>query len=178
MSMRWYVVHAYSQYENSVKKALIERIARAGLQDKFGEILVPTEEVVEIKDGVKRITERKFFPGYVLVQMEMNEDTWHLVKSTPKVMGFIGGTPDKPAPISDKEAETHPQPGRASRSRSRVRRRCSSRAKRFASRKARSPISPGVVEEVNYEKNRLRVAVLIFGRSTPVELEFSQVEKG
>src|SRR3546814_11428977 len=105
MTMRWYVVHAYSQYENSVMKALKERINRAGLQEQFGDILVPTEEVVEIKEGVKRTTERKFFPGYVLVQMDMNEDTWHLVKSTPKVMGFIGGTPDKPAPTSDKEAE-------------------------------------------------------------------------
>src|SRR3546814_5302493 len=98
MTMRWYVVHAYSQYENSVMKALKERINRAGLQEQFGDILVPTEEVVEIKEGVKRTTERKFFPGYVLVQMDMHEDTWHLVNSTPKVMGFIGGTPDKPAP--------------------------------------------------------------------------------
>jgi transcription termination/antitermination protein NusG len=176
MTMRWYVVHAYSQYENSVMKALRERIGRAGLQEQFGEILVPTEEVVEIKDGVKRKTERKFFPGYVLVQMEMNEDTWHLVKSTPKVMGFIGGTPDKPAPISDKEAEkilnrvtesvekprpkTLFEPGEAVRVKE-------------------GPFADfnGVVEEVNYDKNRLRVAVLIFGRSTPVELEFSQVEK-
>jgi transcriptional antiterminator NusG len=176
MSMRWYVVHAYSQYENNVMKALKERIARAGLQHKFGEILVPTEEVVEIKDGVKRTTERKFFPGYVLVQMEMDEDTWHLVKSTPKVLGFIGGTPDKPAPISDKEAQkilhrveesvekpkpkTLYEPGEAVRV-------------------IDGPFADfsGVVEEVNYEKNRLRVAVLIFGRSTPVELEFSQVEK-
>lgn len=176
MTMRWYVVHAYSQYENSVMKAMKERIARAGLQDQFGDILVPTEEVVEIKDGVKRTTERKFFPGYVLVQMEMNEDTWHLVKATPKVMGFIGGTADKPAPISDKEAEkilnrvtesvekprpkTLFDPGQAVRIKE-------------------GPFADfqGVVEEVNYEKNRLRVAVLIFGRSTPVELEFSQVEK-
>jgi transcription antitermination factor NusG len=104
-AMHWYVVHAYSQYENSVKKTLTERIKRAGLEHKFGQILVPTEEVMEIKDGVKRMTERKFFPGYVLVQMEMDEETWHLVKSTAKVMGFIGGTPDKPAPISDKEAK-------------------------------------------------------------------------
>jgi transcriptional antiterminator NusG len=157
-------------------KALKERIHRAGLQEQFGEILVPTEEVVEIKDGVKRTTERKFFPGYVLVQMEMNEDTWHLVKATPKVMGFIGGTADKPAPISDKEAEkilnrvtesvekprpkTLFDPGEAIRVKE-------------------GPFADfqGVVEEVNYEKNRLRVAVLIFGRSTPVELEFSQVEK-
>ncbi|MDE0854250.1 MAG: transcription termination/antitermination protein NusG [Nevskia sp.] len=176
MSMRWYVVHAYSQYENNVMKALKERINRAGLQDKFGEILVPTEEVVEIRDGQKRTTERKFFPGYVLVQMEMDEDTWHLVKSTPKVLGFIGGTPDKPAPISEKEAnailnrveeavekpkpKTLYEPGEAVRVND-------------------GPFADfsGVVEEVNYEKSRLRVAVLIFGRSTPVELEFSQVEK-
>jgi transcription termination/antitermination protein NusG len=176
MSMRWYVVHAYSQYENNVMKALKERIARAGLQEQFGDVLVPTEEVVEIKDGQKRTTERKFFPGYVLVQMEMNEDTWHLVKSTPKVLGFIGGTPDKPAPISEKEAnailnrveesvekpkpKTLYDPGEAVRV-------------------IDGPFADfsGVVEEVNYDKSRLRVAVLIFGRSTPVELEFSQVEK-
>jgi transcriptional antiterminator NusG len=175
-TMHWYVVHAYSQYENSVKKALTERIKRAGLEAKFGQILVPTEEVMEIKDGVKRMTERKFFPGYVLVQMAMDEETWHLVKSTPKVMGFIGGTPDKPAPISDKEAKrilnqveesvekpkpkTLYEPGEGIRV-------------------IDGPFADftGVVEEVNYEKNRLRVAVLIFGRSTPVELEFSQVEK-
>jgi transcription termination/antitermination protein NusG len=177
MSMRWYVVQAYSQYENSVMKALRERIGRAGLEAHFGDILVPTEEVMEIKDGVKRMTERKFFPGYVLVQMEMNEDTWHLVKSTPKVLGFIGGTPDKPAPITDKEAEkilnrvtesvekprpkTLFEPGESVRVKE-------------------GPFADfsGVVEEVNYDKSRLRVAVLIFGRSTPVELEFSQVEKG
>lgn len=176
MAMRWYVVHAYSQYENHVMRALKERIARAGLQEKFGDILVPTEEVVEIKDGAKRTTERKFFPGYVLVQMDMDEDTWHLVKSTPKVLGFIGGTPDKPAPISEKEAsailnrveeavekpkpKTLYEPGEAVRV-------------------IDGPFADfsGVVEEVNYDKNRLRVAVLIFGRSTPVELEFSQVEK-
>ena len=175
--MRWYVVHAYSQYENHVMRALKERIARAGLEAKFGDILVPTEEVVEIKDGQKRTTERKFFPGYVLVQMEMDEESWHLVKSTPKVLGFIGGTPDKPAPISEKEAnailnrveeavekpkpKTLYEPGEAVRV-------------------VDGPFADfsGVVEEVNYEKNRLRVAVLIFGRSTPVELEFSQVEKG
>ncbi len=177
MTMRWYVVHAYSQYENNVMRALKERIARAGLDDRFGDILVPTEEVVEIKDGQKRTTERKFFPGYVLVQMEMNEDTWHLVKSTPKVLGFIGGTPDKPAPISEKEAnsilhrveeavekpkpKTLYEPGEAVRI-------------------TEGPFADfsGVVEEVNYDKSRLRVAVLIFGRSTPVELEFSQVQKG
>lgn len=177
MAMRWYVVHAYSQYENNVMRALKERITRAGLQEKFGDILVPTEEVVEIKDGQKRTTERKFFPGYVLVQMEMDEDTWHLVKSTPKVLGFIGGTPDRPAPISEKEAnailnrveeavekpkpKTLYEPGESVRI-------------------TEGPFADfsGVVEEVNYEKSRLRVAVLIFGRSTPVELEFSQVQKG
>ena len=114
MAMRWYVVHAYSQYENNVLRALKERITRAGLEEKFGDILVPTEEVVEIRDGQKRTTERKFYPGYVLVQMEMSEDTWHLVKSTPKVLGFIGGTPDKPAPISEKEANAILSPGRGS----------------------------------------------------------------
>lgn len=176
MTMRWYVVHAYAQYENSVAKALKERIGRAGLNDQFGEILVPTEEVVEIKDGQKRTTERKFFPGYVFVNMEMNEDTWHLVKSTPKVLGFIGGTAEKPAPISDKEANAilnrveeaveRPKPKTLFEPGQQV-------------RVNDGPFADftGVVEEVNYEKNRLRVAVLIFGRSTPVELEFSQVEK-
>ena len=175
-AMKWYVVHAYSQYENSVKKALIERIRRAGLEEAFGGILVPTEEVVEIKEGKKRTTERKFFPGYVLVQMQMNEQTWHLVKSTPKVMGFIGGTSDRPAPISQAEAnqilnrveesvekpkpKTLYEPGESVRV-------------------IDGPFADfsGVVEEVNYEKNRMRVAVLIFGRSTPVELEFGQVQK-
>ena len=176
MAMRWYVVHAYSQYENNVMKALKERINRAGLQDKFGEILVPTEEVVEMREGQKRTTERKFFPGYVLVQMEMDEDTWHLVREVPKVLGFIGGTPDKPAPISEKEADS-------------IRNRLD---ETIAKPKPKTLYEPGeavrvkegpfadfsgVVEEVNYEKNRLRVAVLIFGRSTPVELEFSQVQK-
>lgn len=176
MTMRWYVVHAYSQYENNVMKALKERINRAGLQDKFGEILVPTEEVVEMREGQKRTTERKFFPGYVLVQMEMDEDTWHLVKSTPKVLGFIGGTPDRPAPISEKEADA-------------IRNRLDETVAKpkpktlyepgEAVRVKEGPFADfsGVVEEVNYEKNRLRVAVLIFGRSTPVELEFSQVQK-
>jgi len=172
--MRWYVVHAYAQYENSVAKALKERISRAGLDDHFGDILVPTEEVVEIKDGQKRTTERKFFPGFV--SMEMNEDTWHLVKSTPKVLGFIGGTAEKPAPISDKEANAilnrveeaveRPKPKTLFEPGQQV-------------RVNDGPFADftGVVEEVNYDKNRLRVAVLIFGRSTPVELEFSQVEK-
>ncbi len=176
MTMRWYVVHAYAQFENSVAKALKERIGRNNLQDSFGQILVPTEEVVEIKDGVKRTTERKFYPGYVYVQMDMNEDTWHLVKSTPKVLGFIGGTAEKPAPIPDKQmsavlnrveqAVDKPKPKTLFEPGQQV-------------RVAEGPFADftGMVEEVNYDKNRLRVAVLIFGRSTPVELEFSQVEK-
>ncbi|MDN5873518.1 MAG: transcription termination/antitermination protein NusG [Sinobacteraceae bacterium] len=177
MAKHWYVVHAYSQYENSVMKALRERVARAGLEDQFGDILVPTEEVVEIRDGVKRTTERKFFPGYVLVQMDMNEETWHLVKATPKVLGFIGGSSDNPTPITDKEAE-------------RILNRVTESVEKPKPKTLYEPGESvrvtdgpfadfsGVVEEVNYEKNRLRVAVLIFGRSTPVELEFSQVEKG
>ena len=176
MSQRWYVVHAYSGFENQVMRALQERIERSGLGDMFGEILVPTEEVVEMRDGKKRKSDRKFFPGYVLVKMEMNEDTWHLVKDVPRVLGFIGGTRDQPAPITDKEADAILQrveegvdqpkpkvlfePGEVVRVKD-------------------GPFTDfnGVVEEVNYEKSRLRVSVLIFGRSTPVELGFDQVEK-
>lgn len=177
MAMRWYVVHAYSGFENQVKRSLDERVRRSGMQEKFGQILVPTEEVVEMREGQKRKSDRKFFPGYVLVQMEMNEETWHLVKEVPKVMGFIGGTADRPAPISDREAEAilaRVQEG-AEKPRPKV---------LFEPgevvRIVDGPFNDfnGVVEEVDYEKSRLRVAVLIFGRSTPVELEFSQVEKG
>lgn len=177
MAMRWYVVQAHSQYENSVMKALKERIARAGLEAYFGQILVPTEEVMEIKDGVKRMTERKFFPGYVLVQMEMNEESWHLVKSTPKVLGFVGGTSDKPAPISDKEAEKILN--RVTESTEKPRPKTLFEPGESV-RVKEGPFADftGVVEEVNYDKSRLRVAVLIFGRSTPVELDFGQVEKG
>ena len=176
MAKQWYVVHAYSQYEKRVQGALREHAERAGLAEHFGEILVPTEEVVEIRDGQKRTTERKFFPGYVLVEMEMTDESWHLVKSVPKVLGFIGGTSDRPAPISEAEAnqilnrvnesvdkpkpKTLFEPGESVRVQD-------------------GPFADfnGVVEEVNYEKNRLRVSVLIFGRSTPVDLEFGQVEK-
>jgi len=177
MAKRWYVVHAYSGFENKVKNSLIEHVALAGKEDMFGEILVPTEEVVEMREGQKRKSERKFFPGYVLVEMEMNDETWHLVKDVPKVMGFIGGTSDRPAPITEREAnailnrvqegvdkpkpKTLYEPGEVVRV-------------------TDGPFNDfnGVVEEVNYEKSKLRVAVLIFGRSTPVELEFGQVEKG
>jgi transcriptional antiterminator NusG len=176
MAMRWYVVHAYSGYEHQVKRALEDRIARSGLGEQFGQILVPTEEVVEMRDGQKRKSERKFFPGYVLVQMDMSEGPWHLVKGTPRVMGFIGGTPDHPAPISDREAEAILDRMREGVDKPRP------KVLYEPGEVVRVTDGPfndfnGVVEEVNYEKSRLRVAVLIFGRSTPVELEFSQVEK-
>jgi transcriptional antiterminator NusG len=177
MAMRWYVVHAYSGFENRVKQSLIERVARSGMQDKFGEILVPTEEVVEMREGQKRKSERKFFPGYVLVQMEMDDDTWHLVKEVPKVLGFIGGTSDRPAPITDKEANAILQ--RVQEGAEKPRPKVLFEPGEVV-RVTDGPFNDfnGVVEEVNYEKSRLRVAVLIFGRSTPVELEFGQVEKG
>jgi transcriptional antiterminator NusG len=177
MSLRWYVVHAYSNFEHKVSTSLTERVKRAGLEHKFGEILVPTEEVVEMRDGQKRKSDRKFFPGYVLVQMEMDEETWHLVKEVPKVLGFIGGTSDKPAAISDKEAMS-------------ILRRVEEGVDKpkpkvlfepgEVVRVTDGPFNDfnGVVESVNYEKNRLQVAVQILGRSTPVELDFSQVEKG
>jgi len=176
MAKRWYVVHVYSGYEQQAVRSLKERIKHSGMEDKFGEILVPTEEVVEMRGGQKRKSDRKFFPGYVLIQMEMDEDSWHLVKEVPKVMGFIGGTSDKPAPISDKEAQrimdrieegaTKPRPKVLFEPGEVV-------------RVTEGPFADfnGVVEEVNYDKSRLRVAVTIFGRSTPVELEFGQVEK-
>jgi len=177
MTMRWYVVHAYSGFENHVVRSLKDRIARSSLQDKFGEILVPTEEVIEMRAGQKRKSDRKFFPGYVLVQMEMMDDTWHLVKEVPKVMGFVGGSSDKPAPITDREAEKILQ--RVQDGVEKPRPKVLFEAGEVV-RVTEGPFADfnGVVEEVNYEKNRLRVAVLIFGRSTPVELEFSQVEKG
>jgi len=176
MALKWYVVHAYSNFEKKVKSGLEERIKLNGLDDKFGKILVPTEEVVEMKEGKKRSSERKFFPGYVLVQMDLDEETWHLVKSVPKVLGFIGGRSDQPAPITEEEAnfilsrveegvdKPRPkvlfEPGEVVRV-------------------VDGPFNDfnGVVENVNYEKSKLRVAVQILGRSTPVELEFTQVEK-
>lgn len=174
---RWYVVHAYSGFEKYVMQALQERIRLDHLEEKFGDILVPTEEVVELRAGQKRKSERKFFPGYVLVEMVMDEQTWHLVKSIPKVLGFIGGTSDKPAPISPKEAETILQ--RMHDSSEKPKPKVLFEVGEVV-RVIDGPFADfnGVVEEVNYEKNRLRVAVLIFGRSTPVELQFDQVEKG
>ncbi|RFA24454.1 transcription termination/antitermination protein NusG [Alkalilimnicola ehrlichii] len=177
MAKRWYVVHAYSGFENQVKRSLQERVKRAGMESQFGEILVPTEEVVEIREGQKRRSERKFFPGYVLVQMEMNDATWHLVREVPRVMGFIGGSSDRPAPISEREADAILNRVRegAEKPRPKVLFEVGE-----VVRVTEGPFTDfnGVVEEVNYEKSRLRVAVLIFGRSTPVELEFGQVEKG
>jgi len=177
VAKRWYVVHAYSGFENRVKQSLKERIERAGMQDKFGEILVPTEEVVEMREGQKRKSERKFFPGYVLVQMEMDDDTWHLVKDVPKVLGFIGGSSDRPAPISDREADAILQ--RVQEGAEKPRPKVLFEPGEVV-RVIDGPFNDfnGVVEEVNYEKSKLRVAVLIFGRSTPVELDFGQVEKG
>jgi transcriptional antiterminator NusG len=174
---RWYVVHAYSGFERKVKQSLQERIVLSNLSQFFGDVLVPTEEVLEMRGGQKRRSERKFFPGYVLIQMVLNDETWHLVKETPRVMGFIGGTADKPAPITQREVneilnrleETVDKP--------------SHKTVYEPGEMVRVVDGPfndftGTVEEVNYEKSRVRVAVLIFGRSTPVELEFSQVEKG
>ena len=176
MSLKWYVVHAYSGFENQVARMLKERISRSGLDEQFGDVLVPTEEVVEMKDGRKRRSDRKFFPGYVLVQMNLTDDSWHLVKNTPKVMGFIGGTSDRPAPISDKEADAILQ--RVQEGTDKPRPKVLFEAGEMV-RVIDGPFNDfsGVVEEVNYEKNKLKVSVLIFGRSTPVELDFGQVEK-
>ncbi len=176
MAKRWYVVHAYSGFEKKVAASLKERVERAGMQDVFGDILVPTEEVVEMRAGQKRKSERKFFPGYVLVHMELNDDSWHLVKETPRVMGFIGGKADNPAPITDAEAALILRRVEAGSEKPRPK---TIFEPGEMIRVVDGPFNDfnGVVEEVNYDKNRLRVAVLIFGRSTPVELDFSQVEK-
>ncbi len=176
MAKRWYIVHAYSNFEHKVKSSLEERIKLAGLEDRFGEILVPTEEVVEMREGQKRRSERKFFPGYVLVNMEMDDETWHLVKDVPKVLGFIGGSSDRPAPISDKEADAILQ--RVKEGVDKPRPKVLFEPGEVV-RVTDGPFNDfnGVVEQVNYDKNRLRVAVQILGRSTPVELDFGQVEK-
>ena len=173
---RWYVIHAYSGYENYVIRALTERIHLKGLEDRFGEIIVPTEEVVEMRAGQKRKSERKFFPGYVLVQMEMDDETWHLVRDVPRVLGFIGGTAERPAPITDKEVNSILQ--RVEEGEKKPRPKVLFEPGEVV-RVIDGPFADfnGVVEDVNYEKNRLRVSVSIFGRSTPVELEFGQVEK-
>jgi transcriptional antiterminator NusG len=176
MAKQWYVVQAYSGYENHVKRTLEERIKRFGKEADFGDILVPTEEVVEMREGQKRRSERKFFPGYVLVNMEMNDETWHLVKDAPRVLGFIGGSNDKPAPITEREAQSIMQ--RMQEGVDKPRPKVLFEPGEVV-RVIEGPFNDfnGVVEEVDFEKNRLKVSVLIFGRSTPVELEFSQVEK-
>ena len=176
MSKRWYVIQAYSGFEKNVQKTLKESIVREGMEDYFGKILVPVEEVVDIKNGRRTVSERKFFPGYVLIEMEMSDDSWHLVKSTPRVSGFVGGTANHPLPISQREVDAimaqvqmgseKPKP----------------RVEFEVGQQVRVNEGPfvnfnGVVDEVNYERNKLHVSVQIFGRETPVELEFSQVEK-
>jgi transcription termination/antitermination protein NusG len=176
MDKKWYVVHAYSGFEKSVQRALKERINRAGMQDKFGQILVPVEEVVEMKAGQKNLSERKFFPGYVLVEMEMTDETWHLVKNTAKVTGFIGGSAMKPTPISEKEVQNilHQIQEGVEKPKPKVLFETGE-----AVRVKEGPFTDfhGNVEDVNYDKSKIRVSVSIFGRPTPVELDFSQVEK-
>ena len=176
MTMRWYVVHTYSGFERQVLRSLKEHIRNASMEDKFGEILVPMEEIVEMKSGQKRTSERKFFPGYVLVQMEMSDEAWHLVKNVPKVSGFIGGSGTKPTPITDKEADAIIR---------QVQEGVEKPRPKFSFmpgelvRVTEGPFQDfnGTVEDVNYEKNKVKVSVSIFGRMTPVELDFSQVEK-
>jgi transcriptional antiterminator NusG len=174
--LKWYVVHAYSGMEKAVERNIVERIQRAGMQDKFGRILVPTEEVVEVKNGVKRTTERKFFPGYVLVEMVMDDETWHLVKHTNKVTGFVGGAKNRPAPIS--EDDVLKIVNQMQQGTDKPRHKVEFEVGEYI-RVKEGPFTDfnGTVEEVNYERNKMRVSVTIFGRATPVELEFSQVEK-
>lgn len=174
--LKWYVVHAYSGMEKAVERNIVERINRAGMQDKFGRILVPTEEVVEVKNGVKRTTERKFFPGYVLVEMVMDDESWHLVKHTNKVTGFVGGAKNRPVAIS--EAEVRKIVDQMQEGSDKPRHKVEFEVGEYI-RVKEGPFTDfnGTVEEVNYERNKLRVSVTIFGRATPVELEFGQVEK-
>lgn len=174
--MRWYIVHAYSGMEKAVERNITERIVRSGMQGKFGRILVPTEEVVEMKNGQRRTTERRLFPGYVFVEMVMDDDTWHLIKHTSKVTGFVGGAKNRPAPISEDEVQkiVHQMQEGTEKPRHKIEFMVGEMV-----RVKEGPFTDfnGTVEDVNYEKSRLRVSVMIFGRSTPVELEFGQVEK-
>lgn len=174
---RWYVIQAFSGYEKKVKTSIQEHIERAGMQQYFGDILVPTEEVVEMKAGQKRTSERKFFPGYVLVHMAMTDDTWHLIKNVPRVAGFIGGTENRPMPISDREANEIIQQVSDSADAPKMK---FTFAPGELVRIIDGPFADfnGTVEDANFEKSKLRVSVTIFGRSTPVELDFTQVEKG
>lgn len=174
--MRWYIVHAYSGMEKAVERNITERIHRLGMQSKFGRILVPTEEVVEMRNGKRKTTERRLFPGYVFVEMVMEDDTWHLVKHTSKVTGFVGGAKNRPVPIS--EVEIQKIVDQVQEGSDKPRHKIEFMVGELV-RVKEGPFTDfnGSVEEVNYEKSRLRVSVAIFGRSTPVELEFSQVEK-
>ena len=176
MAKKWYVVHAYSGFEKNVQKTLKERIEREGMQDYFGQILVPVEEVVDIKNGKRTLSERKFFPGYVLAEMEMTDDSWHLVKSTPRVTGFIGGTANRPLPITQREVDSIMQQIQTGgeKPKPKVQFEVGQRI-----RVNEGPFADfnGVVDEVNYERNKIKVSVQIFGRETPVELDFMQVEK-
>ncbi len=176
MAKRWYVVHAYSGFEKNVQKTLLERITREEMGDLFGQILVPVEEVVDMKNGRRTISERKFFPGYVLVEMDMTDESWHLVKSTPRVSGFIGGTGNRPLPISQREVDAIMQQIQTGVEKPKP------KVEFEVGEKVRVNDGPfadfnGTVDEVNYERNKLRVSVQIFGRETPVELDFVQVEK-
>ena len=174
--LRWYIVHAYSGMEKAVERNIAERIARASMQDKFGRVLVPTEEVVEMKNGQRKTTERRLFPGYVFVEMVMDDESWHLVKHTNKVTGFVGGAKNRPAPIS--EAEVQKIVSQMQEGTDKPRHKVEFMVGELV-RVKEGPFTDfnGSVEDVNYEKSRVRVSVMIFGRSTPVELEFSQVEK-
>lgn len=174
--LRWYIVHAYSGMEKAVERNIAERIGRAGMQSKFGRVLVPTEEVVEMKGGQKKTTERRLFPGYVFVEMVMDDESWHLVKHTNKVTGFVGGAKNRPAPIS--EAEVQKIVSQMQEGTEKPRHKTEFMVGEYV-RVKEGPFTDfnGSVEDVNYEKSRLRVSVMIFGRSTPVELEFGQVEK-
>ncbi len=176
VTKKWFVIHAYSGYENKVREALTERIQRFKMEESFGEIMVPAEEVLELRGGKERKTQRKFFPGYVLINMELNDNTWHLVKDTPRVMGFIGGTKEKPTPISEIEAKSIMQ--QLEHGAEVVKPKITFEPGEMV-RVIDGPFNDfsGAVDEVNYEKSKVRVAVLIFGRSTPVELEFNQIEK-
>jgi transcriptional antiterminator NusG len=175
-NMRWYVVHAYSGMEKAVERNLRERIDRSEMKEKFGRILVPMEEVVELKKGKKSVTERRFFPGYVLVEMEMGDDTWHLVKHTSKVTGFVGGAKTRPSPISESEVAkiVHQMQEGVEKPKPKVEWQVGETV-----RIKEGPFTDfnGAVEDVNYDKSKVRVAVTIFGRATPVELDFAQVEK-
>jgi transcription termination/antitermination protein NusG len=173
---RWYVVHAYSGMEKAVERNLRERIDRAGMQTKFGRILVPSEEVVELKNGKKSVTERRFFPGYVLVEMDMSDDTWHLVKHTSKVTGFVGGARNRPSPISESEVMkivNQMQEG-VEKPKPKV---LWSVGETVRIKEGPFTDFNGAIEDVNYDKSKVRVSVTIFGRATPVELDFGQVEK-